>query len=334
MANYVLYHANCLDGLGAAYSAWKRLGAKDTQYIQVQYDSDFPDIALKQGDTVVVLDFSFRLEVMQRHVPQECTLVMIDHHEKAKVHFDDIMQARGTSLTFGRFDTSKSGAVLAWEFYHTGKPVPLLLQLIQDRDLWKFEIPSTQAVIAGLRATAKHTNFEFFDPLVFSPDGSENIEALKRLALKGDVLLARDAQECETYARPGSNKVAAVQFMGYKTALYNTTTLISDIGAAVLRSGQGYDVSMSYFVTSDLKMVFSLRSYDKGSNVDVGDLARRLGGGGHRNASGFTLSLSDGSALVEMLVKDNGSAVLVENQTTGEFTVFRTPTREKQVASD
>jgi len=35
----VLYHANCLDGFGAAYAAWKKFG--DTaDYIPVQYGEE------------------------------------------------------------------------------------------------------------------------------------------------------------------------------------------------------------------------------------------------------------------------------------------------------
>ena len=51
----VLYHANCYDGLGAAWAIRKQLG--DTaDYIPVQYGESPPDVT---GKHVIIADFSF-----------------------------------------------------------------------------------------------------------------------------------------------------------------------------------------------------------------------------------------------------------------------------------
>lgn len=321
MANYVLYHANCLDGLGAAYSAWKRLGAKDTRYIQVQYGKDFPDIKVQTTDTVYILDFSYPHDVIKANIPETTEIIAIDHHQSAKDHHDAIM-ADLDRITMGVFEIRKSGAVLAWEWFMGNIPVPMLLRHIQDRDLWKFELPSTRAILTGLRATTGYTNFEVLDSMMYNQDGKECSEYLKVLAFKGSILNEYDDRICDSFARAGSEKIAAVHFMGHKTALYNTTTLVSDIGSAIVKSGQGFDIAVSYFVTSDCKMVFSLRSDDKEANVDVGSIAKRLGGGGHRNAAGFTLDLVVGAALVKMLTFDDGSAFFVSKVDSDELSVM------------
>lgn len=322
MTNYVLYHANCLDGLGAAYSAWKRLGAKDTLYIPVQYGKDFPDIKVQTTDTVYILDFSYPHDVIKANIPETTEIVVIDHHESAKDHHDAIM-ADLDRITMGVFEIRKSGAVLAWEWFMGSVPVPMLLRHIQDRDLWKFELPSTRAILTGLRATTGYTNFEVLDSMMYTQDGKECSEYLKVLAFKGSILNEYDDHMCDSFARAGSEKIAAVHFMGHKTALYNTTTLISDIGAAVLRNGQGYDIAMSYFVTSDLKMVFNLRSDDKGANVDVGDIAKCLGGGGHHNAAGFSVSLDVGAGLVQTLTNDDSTVVFIGNTDNDSLEILR-----------
>ena len=51
----VLYHANCNDGFGAAYSAWKLLGNR-AEYIACSHGTPPPDIT---GKKVVCLDFSY-----------------------------------------------------------------------------------------------------------------------------------------------------------------------------------------------------------------------------------------------------------------------------------
>ena len=49
----IIYHANCSDGFGAAYAAWKCLGKKAT-YHAAKHGSTPPDVA---GKNVAILDF-------------------------------------------------------------------------------------------------------------------------------------------------------------------------------------------------------------------------------------------------------------------------------------
>lgn len=181
-----------------------------------------------------------------------------------------------------------------------GLTPPAIICHIQDRDLWRFELPATADIIAGLKALKDSHKFEIFDTLVFNEDGSYSVEILKKITMIGSILNDRDRKECESFTKQRS-KVAAVNFMGYKTAVYNTTTLISEMGSTILRSNQGFDISMSYFVTSKFDMVFSLRSYEKGENVDVGSIAKSLGGGGHKNAAGFKLPAKEGMEFLQNL---------------------------------
>lgn len=299
MSNFVLYHNNCTDGLAAAYCAWKVL-PKETTFIPVNYSQAFPKLDITPEDNVYIVDFCYPFEVLQKSLPKGCRVVVLDHHKTAQQDFEKIVNHEDWVGT-GSFDLNKSGAMLAWEWFMDGKDPPAIIQHVQDRDLWKFELPATADVIAGLRAFKDSHKFEVFDTLVYDDKGSFNTEMVKKLSSIGSVLNEKSAKDCNEFARKGSEKVRAVIFHGHKTALYNTTTLISEIGAAVLRSGQCYDVSMSFFVTSDLKMVFSLRSHDKGGNVDVAKIAKGFGGGGHTNAAGFTMELKEGGDFIANL---------------------------------
>jgi len=51
----VIYHGNCSDGFGAAFSAWKLLGSR-AEYIPGKFGTPPPDVT---GKKVVVLDFSY-----------------------------------------------------------------------------------------------------------------------------------------------------------------------------------------------------------------------------------------------------------------------------------
>ena len=53
--NCVIYHADCTDGFGAAYSAWKLLGNR-AEYHSRKHGTRPPSV---KGKNVVILDFSF-----------------------------------------------------------------------------------------------------------------------------------------------------------------------------------------------------------------------------------------------------------------------------------
>ena len=51
-------------------------------------------------------------------------------------------------------DNNKSGALLAWEYFHPGTDVPMLIQHIDDRDRWQFKLDGSKelhAYLASLR---------------------------------------------------------------------------------------------------------------------------------------------------------------------------------------
>lgn len=74
--NYVLYHANCFDGSGAAYAAWAALGDKDTSYIPVQYGEAPPE--MESGSNIYIVDFSYPKDVLTGLLDASEKLVVLD----------------------------------------------------------------------------------------------------------------------------------------------------------------------------------------------------------------------------------------------------------------
>ena len=133
----VLYHDNCNDGFGAAYAAWKLLGNR-AEYIACSHGDPPPDV---KGKKVVILDFSYSNQVTKKLIADAEDLWVIDHHKSAMVELHDISSTH--------FDMTKSGAMLAWDFFHPGKESPKFIQYIQDRDLWKWELPYSKEFSAA-----------------------------------------------------------------------------------------------------------------------------------------------------------------------------------------
>ena len=142
--NIVLYHRNCADGLGAAYAAFKVFG-DNANYIPINYGEEPPEVSEKN---VFILDFSFPKDKLIKMKKLANSLVVLDHHKTA---YEDLKD-----LDFAIFDMNKSGAGLAWEYFHKTE-MPKFIKLIQDRDLWKFELDDSKFFNDGLRA---YVNFD------------------------------------------------------------------------------------------------------------------------------------------------------------------------------
>ena len=140
----VLYHANCYDGLGAAWAIRKQLG--DTaDYIPVQYGESPPDVT---GKHVIIADFSFSPLVLRIMEEKAASLTLLDHHASAKDMLQDYQcLCPGTHI---EFDMKRSGAMMAWNHFHPNQEPPLLLQHIQDQDLWNWEMPHSEAFLRNL----------------------------------------------------------------------------------------------------------------------------------------------------------------------------------------
>ncbi len=142
MQRWIFYHWDCLDGFGAAYAAWLKFGYREAAYRACQYsEGEDPFDMCEPGDEVYVLDFSFKREVLLRQA-ERLKIQVIDHHATAEKDL--------AGLDFCIFDMTKSGAVLAWEFFHPGRPMPKLLRHIQDRDLWQFKLFETKEITTAL----------------------------------------------------------------------------------------------------------------------------------------------------------------------------------------
>lgn len=265
----VLYHANCRDGFGAAYAAWRSLG-EHADYTPVQYGSPAPGASGR--DAVFILDFSYsRAELLD--MAKQCgQLVVVDHHASAERALAGING--DAENIYCIFDTSHSGAVLAWSRFHSGEP-PLLLQYVQDRDLWRKELPQSEEVALGLGCVP--VTFEAWDAIVRAER-----DGIEQLAQNGRAIrMYLDMQIATLSRRPPRRNV-----FGHDVPCVNAPGfLASDLGNAL---AQGEPFAVTWFATGD-KVVASLRSTPDG--LDVSELAALAGGGGHPHAAGFTAPL-------------------------------------------
>lgn len=257
-----IYHKNCADGLAAALAVKLYCWEKEIEFesLTAQYGDTPPDVT---GKDVMIVDFSYPREQLLVIHESAKSLVVIDHHKTS--------EAALIGLDFCHFDMSKSGAVLTWEYLFPTTPLPELFKYVQDRDLWTWTLPQSKEVSAALRSYPP-----FFDvwEKFLTP---KSIEALKA---EGGAILRYQQHEIDAAL---SRPVERVVIGGYDVPCVNCTHLISELGNEL---AQNEPFAALYFDTND-KRVFSLRSTDAG--VDVAEVAKQYGGGGHRNAAGFSV---------------------------------------------
>lgn len=269
--NICIYHANCIDGFGAATVVnrhFRRKSEACTFHAGV-YGAPPPDVA---GADVYLVDFSYRRDVVVEMLKTAKSVTIIDHHKSAIEDLADLHDPKLLMFT----DTKHSGAVLAWKYFNGASPVPMLLQHIQDRDLWHHALNGTNEICASLYSH----EFEFD-----TWDGFYADVGLQILCMQGaSIVRARNKSIKAALALPPE----WIKIRGHKVPVVNCSASICSEVAQGLYKMYQTPFAATYSDKAG-KRVFSLRSDGR---TDVSEIAFSLGGGGHKAAAGFSTSRS------------------------------------------
>lgn len=265
----IIYHANCWDGFAAAWMLATHKGGvyEGAERVPAHYGTEPPDV---RGKDVIVVDFSYPRETLQRMYEEAKGLRVLDHHKTA--------EASLAGLPFCTFDMERSGAMMACDFAEIpkGDPRRQAIEYVQDRDLWRWELPQSKEISAWLRsmpmedATLVELSYAIPDDYRFWC-----------LAGEGKAILRSHARIVDSAAK----HAVPVTLAGVEGLAVNCTTdgLFSEVAGRLAETAAFGAV---WFVRSDGQVQWSLRSRgDEGA--DVSEIAREFGGGGHRAAAGF-----------------------------------------------
>ena len=275
---FVLYHAGCLDGFASAFAVWLTKGSA-AQYLAVKYQEPVPALrgaTLEDPADVLIVDFSYPaaalLELANR--PDIRSVVVLDHHESASAELSGLPPHPKLNI---RFDMTKSGAVLTWEYLYPDKPVPELFLLVQDGDLWHWKRPDAPAVTTALYRGIRR-KFETWKPLLEAWETG----ARHDLCTAGTAISQADDQTLYILER-GAVPITGPN--GEPGLSVNTPVLKNDIAERILTSRPEI-AWVSVWHESNGVRHFALRSR-KGGPCDVAAIAALHGGGGHRSAAGY-----------------------------------------------
>lgn len=277
----VIYHGNCADGFTAAWllniAEWQELypllsTLRPSDWVIDHhagvYNEPPPDV---KDRLVYVLDFSYKPEVMMAMAESAALVIWIDHHSSAI----DAMKGFEHPRLAAHTSIERSGAYLTSKHLWPDREPMDMVKLVDDRDRWVFADRRSRPFAAGL----------FSRPYKIGEwnHASENVAQL-----------VKDGEVIDRSNLKSINELLDVMTIwsdvcGFRVPTANLSYIsASDACNQMLIRHPEAPFAASWYLRKDKKQVFSLRSRT-GSDVDVGALAKEMGGGGHKHAAAFAV---------------------------------------------
>lgn len=287
----ICFHHNDADGRCAAFWVGLSAGLNDTElgyeprFVEMTYSRDFPIEMVRKDEQIYIVDFSISPEDMGRLLEITKDVTWIDHHvtaiAKYKNYPHDIRGVRydgvaGCMLTYcylHHMTDRGSGPIKPFDIHMT-RCAPQFTKLIADWDVWKFEYGyDTRYFITALNAENTNPDGDLWTDLLLDGDLIKTSDIIRR----GHIML----QYRDGFMRDYTDLGFETQFEGYRCFAMNIGHASSEFFKSV--ADKMYDILIP-FVFDGEKWTVSMYS----KMIDVSEIAKRYGGGGHKNAAGFT----------------------------------------------
>lgn len=261
-------HDKCQDGFGSLMAIWELWG-DDVIYHPGKHGEE-PPYELCKDKNVIIADFSYPKAQLAELAIVAKSVTVLDHHVSAQKDLEGFERDNVEIV----FDMERSGAVITWDYLH--EKTPQLIKHIGDRDIWKFELENTKEISVALFSYPYDT--KVWHDIIYKKPISELVEEGTTLNRKH----MKDVNEL----------IEAAQFElvidGHTVPALNCPYFHASEAGNIMSKDAPF---AACFMISKGKVKFGLRSQDDGEDVSV--IAKKFGGGGHRNASGFSVDFVD-----------------------------------------
>lgn len=268
-----IWHKGCSDGFGAAWCLVKALGRENVELFGGVYQQAAPtDDQLKDRE-VYLVDFSYDEATLRHMASLAKTVTILDHHKTAKAAVQPLLDE---GVVQGRFADDVSGALLTWQWFFPEQDAPALIKHISDRDLWEFKLPYTREIVGAVYSHGM--DLDTWDALMEAD--------LEKLIVEGTAIERDHKHKVASFVESVRGRTIIA---GYDVPVANVPYAWASDAGHIMDADEPFSATF-YLDTQGLH--FSLRS-ERGKGVDVGEIARLFGGGGHENAAGFSVNSWD-----------------------------------------
>ncbi|HEV8176168.1 MAG TPA: DHHA1 domain-containing protein [Gemmatimonadales bacterium] len=282
----IAHHASCPDGMTAAW--WLRRNLPEewglAELMPVSYGPP-AQVEACAGRRVFVVDFCFPAAELDAIAAVAMSLVVMDHHHTAEALLaESSLTMFGSIAEWGEHDVelawdtpvaildqyrSGAGIVAEWVAVTSGVRPPAFVVNVEDRDLWKFTLPDTEAVSAAIGSYPYE------------------ISAWDALAEMRHDEIVDQGKAISRYRKQMIQAVAASTFQvniaGHQVPCVTSPYMIGSDVADVL-ANQNPEGIAAYCIFHADEVQVGLRSR---GGADVAAMAEQYRGGGHKAASGF-----------------------------------------------
>ena len=264
------YHSADLDGhcSGALIKRFYDL----CELIPINYGDKFPWETIGEQEMVFMVDFSLQPFEEMLRLADRANLIWIDHHETA------IQDYRMTGWSIeGVRENGKAACELVWEYLFSGEEMPDAVRLLgrydvldldYSNDVMPFQYGMRRYDTDPRRALALWTDLLCGDLVL-----------VERIIQEGQSILSHETASNAKYAGAFAFET---EFEGLSAIAMNRGQLGSLAFESVFDPDK-HDIMIG-FVRRMGQWTVTLYSRD---GINVGEIAKKYGGGGHANAAGF-----------------------------------------------
>lgn len=264
------YHSADLDGKCSA--AIYKIHYPEIELIGINYGQPFPWETIEKNERVAMVDFSLQPFSDMIRLNEICDLVWIDHHKTA------IAEEEASKVPFTGFrEVGTAGCELTWMFINFHVPsLPRAVYLLGRYDVWDWQnVPGALEFQYGMRQFNADPNDITFWSRLFTDE-----DYVDQIIRDGCLLLTHERNSNAMYLRATG---IVVEFEGLRCLAINkglTNSLVFDSGY----NDTLHDIMLSFCWYRDH---WKLSLYSSRDDIDVSEVAKRFGGGGHKGAAGF-----------------------------------------------
>ena len=268
--DYVIFHNNCPDGFGSAWIVWRHLKG-DATYLGITPDK-LPVYTLLKNKYVLFVDVSGSKKYLEDVKSVAKNVLVIDHH---LTNVEELQEHPNTII-----DKEHSAIYITWRVFNQDQKIPQFIRYIEDNDLALYQLNKTEAFMAALGTKLPFHHIDFFK----SWDKLLNLSFVNNMIEDGTKY-----QEYKNYLLKKNMHISTPKTLGgYKVLVLNfgAVGLASDLGNKIAEANPKMDFVLlwSYHYGND---EYSIMLRTRHNNIDLTEIAKIYGGGGHLKAARF-----------------------------------------------
>lgn len=250
---------------------------------EIDYRTKFPMETIRKDEQVYIVDYSISPDEMRELLNITKDVTWIDHHktaiEKYKefeheirgIRYDGVSGCMLTYCYIHHMTARGEGEIKPFDISMT-EDAPMFTKLIDDWDVWKFNYGD------DTRYFQIAFNAYDFSPCADTWDMFLDNDGEQTLIEQGKIMIQYRDNWAKNYMKLGFE----TEFEGYKCFAVNLGCCNSDYFKS-LPEGK-YEILMPFVFDGN---VYTVSLYS--TTVDVSEIAKKYGGGGHKGASGFQI---------------------------------------------